>query len=962
MTRVLHRAGSAQAARARSKVPRTSLRKHKIIMETVTQEKKKLRSVISFEAKAPPGYTFIPAGNPKFTTACKEICRKDGLKVYTVSTTPHQGMHNLSQQVHRIGYHFPSVVVATVCMDRGVFLSSTGKVMPYRHLPSHGHVRELMRERRADSEISQTTINAEARDAIKDLFPNIPDKDLNQIIKTAFRKGKRKVGTAVELPLARRVQLAVVAHIRHVYTDYDRLLRLMSFQEARAAVEEPCLAKLVQWRGDDESGETVLEDVFREVIVISDDEDDDVSEDNEQTQAERDSSVEFVCSNTVVKELQTWPLQYGNSSTVDRSNVPEPSEDEAPPGVRFIPDPPRKRKTGDKKKIDRRGFSRYQAWDRARDRYKDMLNTRPGHQPAGQSSGHDSLPMSTEARLHEMQPTRQLPYTGELQPRPLHILHPVDAPVSVAQRSYRDVDDAASQVHMRRPEPPKIIRLSDGSIFERADKITRPGYDMGPGFIPPSSLHPRGYIPSEQVKYNPTSSKPYAPMQETIHSDSEFRGRTTAIGHYPDEHGREYGPDPGLLMSRKRDSNGLLINEAYREQPPLEDLSGRMNIIEIDDGRYHFPPKRSKILVHNSIESSHPEGHRETSELLYPAGDMDTHREKSLYDSKSAAQGILINKTHISSSGYSDPPFNHRERLGAQTDRRSTGEPHLTEIPTRKDPLTSDFVDRGHPHKGQGLRHLPLVNHSIHAATNKPSVVKADSSLYGVRDDTDNVKPNQFSQLSRPRHVLLGPEPREGREVQLKRSGHANSVAMRVDSPKRRSFLSNQDTRSSRIYSHDFVRPVASPGNKEPLRYQPHSRLHDDTAGQMGRHPPKYLQQSDLCEYTSDRMIAYEAPLNRSLSPPIHHFSSRIANHRPAHAPRLLQQFPVSTQQETYDGRIVEDSYRGILPEQKRYFQQELETRPPNYREPSVRREAVEDKRPHARHVVLRDPVPIGGN
>lgn len=40
----------------------------------------------------------------------------------------------------------------------------------------------------ADSELDQTTINTEARDAIKDLFPTIPDKDLFQIIKTAFQK------------------------------------------------------------------------------------------------------------------------------------------------------------------------------------------------------------------------------------------------------------------------------------------------------------------------------------------------------------------------------------------------------------------------------------------------------------------------------------------------------------------------------------------------------------------------------------------------------------------------------------------------------------------------------------------------------------------------------------------------------------------------------------------------------
>jgi hypothetical protein len=91
-------------------------------------------------------------------------------------------MHDLSQQVHRIGYHFPSAVVATVCMELGLYLTSTGKVVAFEHVDNK------LPSRRADSEVSQTTINTEARDVIRDLFPNIPDKDLNQIIKTAFQK------------------------------------------------------------------------------------------------------------------------------------------------------------------------------------------------------------------------------------------------------------------------------------------------------------------------------------------------------------------------------------------------------------------------------------------------------------------------------------------------------------------------------------------------------------------------------------------------------------------------------------------------------------------------------------------------------------------------------------------------------------------------------------------------------
>ncbi|GIK02665.1 hypothetical protein Aspvir_006724 [Aspergillus viridinutans] len=356
MVRVFRGPASALARRLPSRTTKRTLRKHKVILESITQEKKKLRSVISFEAKAPPGYTFIPAGNPQLTGACKELCRKDGLKVYAVTTTPHMHSHNLSQHVHRIGYHFPSAVVATVCMDLGLQLTATGNVMPVHSNAAAGE------SRHANSEASQITINTEARDVLRDLFPNIPDNDLNQIIKTAFQKGQRKVGTAVELPLARRAQLAVVAHIRHIYTDYDRLLKTTSFHEARSAVEEPTLAKLVEWRGDDENGKTVLEDVFREVIVISDDDDSDAEEGEVSRSVNRDHSIEIVSSHQRAEELQTRPVNFAHP-TVQESHL-DISDDEPPPGFRFIPELPKKQR------VDRRGFSRYHAWDRALNRYR----------------------------------------------------------------------------------------------------------------------------------------------------------------------------------------------------------------------------------------------------------------------------------------------------------------------------------------------------------------------------------------------------------------------------------------------------------------------------------------------------------------------------------------------------------------------------------------------------------------
>lgn len=168
------------------------------------------------------------------------------------------------------------------------------------------------------------------------------------------------MGTATELPLARRAQLAVVAHIRHVYTDYDRILKVKSFHEARSAVEQTTLAKVIEWRGDDENGQTVLEDVFREVIVISDDEDSETEEGVARTDT-RGQDAQVISTDAQTHEINIQPVSTTQLSRHD--SFREPSE-EAPPGFRIVSKMPAE------KASDRRGFSRYQAWNRALNRYR----------------------------------------------------------------------------------------------------------------------------------------------------------------------------------------------------------------------------------------------------------------------------------------------------------------------------------------------------------------------------------------------------------------------------------------------------------------------------------------------------------------------------------------------------------------------------------------------------------------
>lgn len=72
-------------------------------------------------------------------------------------------------------------MVAAVCSELGLYLTNTGKAVPFHTLGSQNN-------KEVDLDAPQEVINTDARDAIKDLFPNIPDDDLFQIIKTSFQK------------------------------------------------------------------------------------------------------------------------------------------------------------------------------------------------------------------------------------------------------------------------------------------------------------------------------------------------------------------------------------------------------------------------------------------------------------------------------------------------------------------------------------------------------------------------------------------------------------------------------------------------------------------------------------------------------------------------------------------------------------------------------------------------------
>jgi hypothetical protein len=176
------------------------------------------------------------------------------------------------------------------------------------------------------------------------------------------------VGTATELPLVRRAQLSVVAHVRHMYTKYDSLLRRVQWNEARSMVEGPTLRKLVEWRGDDDNGKEALEDVLREVIVISDDEDSE-DESNEVRKIPCAACVELTLSSINLQQVEVMPINYAQKVPVNGREPHDFSEDDAPEGFRYVPRLERRRAVVDHSPGNRR-INRYDAWDRAREQYR----------------------------------------------------------------------------------------------------------------------------------------------------------------------------------------------------------------------------------------------------------------------------------------------------------------------------------------------------------------------------------------------------------------------------------------------------------------------------------------------------------------------------------------------------------------------------------------------------------------
>ncbi|KAM0242334.1 hypothetical protein ACHAPO_000748 [Fusarium lateritium] len=382
---------------AKPALPKTT--KHHSYFEFVENKdkKKKLEFQITTKKTPPPGFEFVPAGNPELTTACKELSREKDAMIFIVSNAKDTSTSNvLSHQVHRIGHHVRETIVDEARASLGQSIEDM--------LPATRGAPEPIPE-------SQAEYDAQVDAALRDLFPRIPNTDRQMIIEHAFRRDptnkneKEKVGFSEDITLARRVQLAVLAHIRHTHTRYDTLLRETSWQNARKVVENLCLDTLVKWRGDEESGRDQLDEILREVVVISDSE-------GEESGNESDSSIEEVLYQPA-NPVPNRPVPHNSGQAIPgHHQSPRLSLGAKGP---VTPKPKSKvkkvkRKTSAEKK-GQRGFKRYQAWQDAIDRNRNVPDSAPesprglasqrtqGPPPTALVSMDDPLPPASQLRL-----------------------------------------------------------------------------------------------------------------------------------------------------------------------------------------------------------------------------------------------------------------------------------------------------------------------------------------------------------------------------------------------------------------------------------------------------------------------------------------------------------------------------------------------------------------------------------
>ncbi|KAL4898840.1 hypothetical protein BDW74DRAFT_184309 [Aspergillus multicolor] len=145
-------------------------------------------------ATMPADYVFVPRGNVYVTRHCRSQTKQDHRLVYKV-------YDNTGKKP--LGIRVPANVYTDVFQSAEETAESRANAVKARDEKEQTHYREVLSKQ----------------------FPLMPTELLSTILDHAFLKGSGRVGRTTIKSEIEKVNLAVDAHIRHVHTPYEALLR-----------------------------------------------------------------------------------------------------------------------------------------------------------------------------------------------------------------------------------------------------------------------------------------------------------------------------------------------------------------------------------------------------------------------------------------------------------------------------------------------------------------------------------------------------------------------------------------------------------------------------------------------------------------------------------------------------------------------------------------------------------------
>ncbi|KAI0912157.1 hypothetical protein F4823DRAFT_582585 [Ustulina deusta] len=172
--------------------------------------------VVRATSPMPPGYSFVPKGDPYLTRNCRRHSQQSHQVVYAV----------VNDEKKQIGIRVPRSIHAAVSKSERATRMDRQQIV-----------------RKRDESIEKSL-----REAILKLFPRLPHEELSMIIRRATAKRRGRVGRTGTIETAEKARLAVQAHIRHTKTNYEGLLKSGTSREgARAMTSQRTFDLLREW-------------------------------------------------------------------------------------------------------------------------------------------------------------------------------------------------------------------------------------------------------------------------------------------------------------------------------------------------------------------------------------------------------------------------------------------------------------------------------------------------------------------------------------------------------------------------------------------------------------------------------------------------------------------------------------------------------------------------------------------